>query len=112
MALRLLAVLVTAVLLGGAGGAADVDALLFHGAAGRAAPATPHFEAAGRTGHHADQCLLALRLATGTRAAPIVLPRQFESLPTRGGARRPAAAPERHDPALHQESRAPPSVLA
>lgn len=103
--------LVTVVLLGGAGGAADVDALLFHGAAGRAAAATPHFEAAGRTGHHADQCLLALRLASGRLAASFAFPVRFEGLPLRGAAAAPASAPIRFYPGLHQQSRAPPSAL-
>jgi len=106
---RLFAGLVAALLLGGAGGAADLDALLFHGAA-RTAPASAHFEAA-RTAHHADQCLLALRLATGAGAAPFALPARAEGMAARPAARRPVAAPERFDPGLHQDSRAPPLVL-
>ena len=112
LASRLLAVLAAALLLSGAGGAADLDALLFHGGAAGSTGSSPHFEAAGTTGHHADRCLLVLRLASGTRAPAVALSRRFESLPTRAGSRRPATAPDRHDPALHQESRAPPSVLA
>ena len=109
---RLFTLLVAALLFGGAGGAADLDALVFHGRDAGAAAASPHFEAAGRTGHHADQCLLALRLASGTRATPSLLPGRAEALPARGAARRPVTAPDRFYPGLHQDSRAPPSVLA
>jgi len=109
---RLFAVLVAALLLGGAGGEADLDALLFHGGASGPATTRPHFEAAGTGSHHADQCLLALRLASGTRATPSLLPGRAEALPARGAARRPVTAPDRFYPGLHQDSRAPPSVLA
>ena len=112
LASRLFAALAAALLLSGAGGAADLDALLFHGRAAGTAASPPHFEAAGTTSHHADRCLLVLRLASGARASAVSLSRRFESLQTHAGSRRPATAPQRHDPALHQESRAPPSVLA
>ncbi len=105
---RILALLVAALFLGGAGGAADLDALLFHGAGRAAAPAAAHFEAGGITTHHADQCLLALRLANGRLAAALVFPVRLEGLPLRGAAAAPAVAPARSWPGLHQQSRAPP----
>jgi len=105
---RLLAVLVAALFLGGAGGAADVDALLFHGAGGRAVPAAAHVEAGGAAAHHADQCLLALRLASGRLSTALAFPVRVEGLPLRGAAASPAAAPVRFFPGLHQQSRAPP----
>lgn len=105
---RLLAVLVAALFLGGAGGAADADALLFHRAGGPAAVAAAHFEPGGATAHHADQCLLALRLATGRQTTALAFPVRVEGLPLRGAAPSPAAAPVRFYPGLHQQSRAPP----
>lgn len=112
LASRLFALLVAALLLGGAGGAADLDALLFHGAAGRNAVAAPHFEAGGTSKHHADQCLLALRLASGTKAARSRLPMRLEGTPAPAASRRPVAVPDRFYPGLHQDSRAPPAPLA
>jgi hypothetical protein len=110
--LRSVAVFLAALFLGGVGGAADVDALLFH--AGRAVvPLTgPHYEPAGAPNHHADHCLLTLRVAGG-RSAPsagrmgrAVVPLRTFAGPTL------AAAPLGFLPGLHQESRAPPAALA
>jgi len=109
--IRFPAALVAALLLGGAGGTADLDALLFHRAGGPAAPAVAHLEAGGTTTHHADQCLLALRLASGRLTAAFAFPVRVEGLPLRGAAPAPAAAPIRFYPGLHQQSRAPPSAL-
>jgi hypothetical protein len=105
---RLLAVLVAALFLGGAGGAADLDALLFHGAGGQAVAASTHLEPGGAPAHHADLCLLALRLASGRLSAALTFPVRVEGLPLRGPAASPAAAPARFFPGLHQQSRAPP----
>lgn len=110
-AFRATALLVTALFLGGVGGASDLDALLFHGA-GAPGAAAPHFESAGTTNHHADDCLLTLRLASSRGAPPLGSPIRFESIPQHAVAPRPVGAPQRFLPGLHQDSRAPPAALA
>jgi hypothetical protein len=109
---RVLALLLAAFFLGGVGGASDIDALLFHSHGVEAPRMGPHYEPAGAPNHHADHCLLTLRLHSGNRPAPFHAAGRAEEIPDRLSVPRPAAAPERFDPALHQESRAPPAVLA
>jgi hypothetical protein len=106
---RLTAVLLAALLLGAAGGAADVDALVFHTGHGRATLMEPHYEPAGTTNHHADHCLLTFRIHTGRPAPPPRFPVRSEGVPQHAATRRPAAAPHRFFAGLHQESRAPPT---
>jgi hypothetical protein len=108
---RALAILVAALFLGGVGGASDLDALLFHGAGAPGAAAT-HYEPAGTANHHADNCLLTLRLASGRGAPPLGFPVRFEGIPQHDAAPRQVAAPQRFLPGLHQDSRAPPASLA
>jgi len=108
---RLLAVLVAVLFIGGAGGASDLDALLFHRAAAPGAAAA-HFESSGTTNHHADSCLLNLRVASGRGSLPLGSPVRFEGIPQHTSAPRPVAAPRSFRPGLHQDSRAPPASLA
>jgi hypothetical protein len=108
---RATALLVAALFLGGIGGAADLDALLFH-RAGAPAAAAAHFEASGTTNHHADNCLLTLRVAGANGALPLGSLVRFEGIPQHSAPPRPVAAPQRFLPGLHQDSRAPPAVLA
>jgi hypothetical protein len=106
---RLAAFLLAALFVGAVGGAADADALLFHTGHGHAALMGPHYEPGGSPDHHADHCLLTFRIHTGRRPAPRRFPVRFEGIPQHAAARRPAAAPHRFYPGLHQESRAPPT---
>ena len=108
---RAAALLLAALFLGGVGGASDLDALLFHGA-GAPGAASAHYERAGTTSHHADNCLLTLRVASGRGTASPASPVRFEGIPQRNAAPRPVAAPSRFHPGLHQDSRAPPASLA
>lgn len=110
--LHLTALILAALFLGGVGGAADVDAVLFHGAGAHSAPMGPHYEPAGTTDHHADHCLLGFRISSGRRPASRRCHVRFEGIPQHAAARRPTAAPERFRPGLHQDSRAPPVSLA
>ena len=109
--LRATALLTAALFLGGIGGASDLDALLFHGAGAAGAPGT-HYEPAGSAHHHADNCLLTLRAASGRGAAALDHSLRFDGIPQHEAAPRPVAAPQRFLPGLHQDSRAPPAVLA
>ena len=108
---RILAVLVALLFLGGVGGASDVDALLFHGA-GAPGAAAAHFESSGTTNHHADNCLLTFRVASGRGSLPLGSPVRFEGIPQHTAAPRPVATPRSFHPGLHQDSRAPPASLA
>ncbi len=110
-AFRATALLVAALFFGGVEGASDLDALLFHGP-GAPGAAAPHFESAGTTNHHADECLLTLRLASSRGAAPLGPPVRFDGIPQHAVAPLPMAAPPSFRPGLHQDSRAPPAVLA
>jgi len=109
---RATAVLLAALFLGGVGGAADVDALLFHAGRPVALLPGPHYEPAGGANHHADHCLLTLRVAGGRGAPSLAHFVRIGALPHAAAAPAPAAAPVRFFPGLHQESRAPPSALA
>jgi hypothetical protein len=108
---RATALLVAALFLAGVGGASDLDAVLFHGA-GAQGTAAAHCEPGGTTSHHADSCLLTLRVAGGRGAAPTDSPVRFASIPQHPAAPSPAAAPPTFLPGLHQDSRAPPAALA
>ncbi len=88
---RATALLLAALFLGGVGGASDVDALLFHGAGAPGAAAT-HYEPSGTTNHHADNCLLTFRVASGRGSASLGCPRPLRGHPP---ARRGSAARRR-----------------
>jgi len=105
---RATALVLAALFLGGVGGASDLDAVLFHGA-GTPGAATTHYEPAGSTSHHADNCLLTLRVASGRGAASLDYFVRFEGIPQRAVPPRPVAAPQSFLPGLHQYSRAPPA---
>ena len=109
---RLTAFLLAALFLGGVGGASDLDAFLFHGAGAPGAAAAAHYEPCGTTSHHADNCLLTLRVASGRGAPSLGSPVRFEGIPLHAAAARPLAAPQTFLPGLHQDSRAPPAALA
>ena len=107
---RLLAILVAVLFIGGMGGASDLDALLFHSGT---APATgTHYEPAGATTHHADNCLLTLRVASGRGSFPLASPVRFEGLPQHATGPLPVVVPPTCHPGFHQDSRAPPAALA
>ncbi|HTT66554.1 MAG TPA: hypothetical protein VMF70_00870 [Gemmatimonadales bacterium] len=108
---RATALLVTALFLGGIGGAADLDALLFHGAGAPGAAAT-HYESTGSTHPHADNCLLTLRVASGRGSLPLASPVRFEGLPQHATGPLPVVVPPTFHPGFHQDSRAPPAALA
>jgi len=107
---RLLAVLVAVLFIGGIGGASDLDALLFHGA-GAPGAAAAHVESGGTT-HHADNCLLTLRVASGRGSPALGSPVRFEGIPQHEAVLRRVSAPRSYHPGLHQDSRAPPAPLA
>jgi hypothetical protein len=106
---RVAATLLAAFFVGAAGGAADADALLFHRHDTGAALLGPHYEPAGAANHHADHCLLTFRIHSGRRSTCPRYPARLAGVPEYPAARRPAAAPHRFRPGLHQESRAPPT---
>ncbi len=108
---RLSALLLAALFLGGVGGASDLDALLFHQVGAPAAVAATHYEPAGTTTHHADNCLLTLRVASGRGAPPLGFPVRFEAIPLYATAAHPVSAPRSFLPGLHQDARAPPAPL-
>ncbi len=110
-AFRATAGLLAALFLGGAGGASDVDALLFHRGASVVAAGVSHVESAGESACHTDRCVLALRLANGRVARTLSVPVRFEAIPVLGAASRPDVAPSRFLPGLHLQSRAPPTPL-
>jgi hypothetical protein len=104
--------LLAALFLGGAGGASDLDAFLFHRAGATVASGTAHVETAGNPNCHTEQCVLALRLANGRVAADLRVPVRFEGIPLIATTARPAAEPHRFFPGRHRQSRAPPVFLA
>jgi hypothetical protein len=107
---RVTATLLAALFLGGAGGASDLDAFLFHHV-GAGALFAPHVEAAGNPGCHAEHCVLALRLASGCTEHPLPVAIRYEALPLVAAAAVPAAAPVCFFPGFHRHSRAPPASL-
>lgn len=111
-ATRILAALVAALFFAGDAGASGLDALLYHGAGAPGGVATTHYEPGGAAHHHADQCLLALRLANGRASASLGIAIRFESLPSHAVTARPPAAGHRSFTGLHEQSRAPPADLA
>jgi hypothetical protein len=110
--LRLTGLVLAVLFLGAVGGAADLDALLFHAGRARDPYTGVHYEPAGTANHHADHCLLTFRIHSGRRAAPLRFLVRFEAIPQHATPARPAAAPHRFHPGRHQESRAPPASLA
>jgi hypothetical protein len=108
---RILAALVALLFFGGEAGMSGLDALLFHGPGATASVAVPHVEPGSTTNHHADQCLLAFRLANGRVSPPLGIAIRFEGIPSRALAARPSAEPHRFYTGLHEQSRAPPARL-
>lgn len=109
---RATAVLLAALFLGGVGGTSVVDALLFHMGRPTLSLTGPRYEPLGAPNDHAAHCLLTLRVASGRRSAPVGHFVRYAALPLVAPAPRPAAAPHRFFPGRHQDSRAPPPVLA
>ena len=110
--IRILAVLVAALFFAGEAGMSGLDALLFHGSGAEASVAVPHVEPGSTTNHHADQCLLAFRLANGRVSPSLGIAIRFEGIPSHGVTTRPPAVPHRSYTGLHEQSRAPPAPLA
>jgi len=109
---RAIAVLLTALFLGGAGGTADVDALLFHTGRTVVEPAGPRYEPVGAPHDHAAHCVLTLRVATAPRSPRTGRIVRYVGAPLVDPEPRSTAAPSRFFPGLHQDSRAPPAALA
>jgi hypothetical protein len=109
---RILAALVALLFFGGEAGMSGLDALLFHGPGAAASAAVPHVEPGSTTNHHADQCLLAFRLANSPLAPSLDIAIRFEGIPSRLAAHRPPAILHRSYTGLHEQSRAPPAPLA
>jgi len=101
-----------ALFLGGAGGASDLDAVLFHHAGSVLAAGAAHVETAGNPACHAERCMLALRLANGRVAQPLAMPVRFEGIPQHDAGVRPLSAPRRTPAGPQQQPRAPPASLA
>ena len=104
---RAAGVLLAVVFLASVGGASDLDALLFHSGAGAGAVTGSHFERPGAS-HHADHCLLALRIGAGRRPVFRAIAIRLQAAVLESDAPRPAPAPHRFYPGLHQDLRAPP----
>jgi hypothetical protein len=109
---RATALLLAALLLGGVGGASDLDAFLFHSPGAAAAAAVSHIETAGAPNCHTERCVLALRLANGRVAHALAVSVRIEGMPLIPALARPAAEPLRFFPGRHRQSRAPPGFLA
>ncbi|HVO34120.1 MAG TPA: hypothetical protein VMT21_01065 [Gemmatimonadales bacterium] len=109
---RATALILAALFLGGAGGASDLDAFLFHPAGNSVAAGVPHIETAGNPNCHTERCVLALRLANGRVAHALAVPVRVEGMPLIAVPARPAAEPLRFFPGRHRQSRAPPGFLA
>lgn len=109
---RATALFLAALFLGGAGGASDLDAFLFHRAGASVATGVAHVETFANPNCHSERCVLALRLANGRVAPELRVPVRFESIPLLAIAARPATAPHRFFPGRHRQSRAPPAFLA
>jgi hypothetical protein len=112
LSIRILAVLVAALFFAGEAGMSGLDALLYHGSGATASTAVPHVERGSTANHHADQCLLAFRLANGRVSPSLGLAIRFEGIPSRGVTAPPPAVPPRSYTGLHEQSRAPPAPLA
>ena len=108
---RILAVLLAALFFAGEAGTAGLDAVLYHRDRAAASAAVPHVER-GTTSHHADRCLLAFRLTNGRQSPSLGLAIGLEGVPSRGEPSRPPAEPHRSYTGLHEQSRAPPALLA
>ena len=105
---RVAAALLAALFLGGAGGASDLDAFLFHRGGAAVTAGVAHVENAAGTTCHSERCVLALRLA-GARATPRpALPIRFEAIPQYDAGTRPDSAPRRSPGHNLQQPRAPP----
>jgi hypothetical protein len=109
---RATALLLAVLFFGGAGGASDLDAFLFHRVGAAIATNAPHVETAGNPNCHTERCVLALRLANGRVAQTLAVPVRFAGIPLIAVASRPDAAPHRFFPGRHRQSRAPPAFLA
>jgi len=109
---RATALVLAALFLGGVGGAADLDAFLFHSVGASVAAGVPHIETAGNPNCHTERCVLALRLANGRVAPDLRVPVRFEGMPLITTTARLAAEPHRFFPGRHRQSRAPPAFLA
>ncbi len=83
--------------------------MLFHGRGTVPDPVVTHVEQGNGAGHHADQCLLALRLASGSASPSLGVGIRFEGIPSRNLAVRLPAEPHHFYTGLHQQSRAPPA---
>jgi hypothetical protein len=103
------ALLLAVLFLGGAGGATDLDAFLFHRVGAVVATDAVHIETAGNPNCHTERCVLALRLANGRVAHTLAVPVRFTGIPLLAVAARPDAAPHGFFPGLHLRSRAPPA---
>ena len=106
---RFLAALVALLFFAGEAGTSGLDALLFHGRGSAPDPVVTHIDSGSGAGHHADQCLLALRLASGSVSPSLGVGIRFEGIPSRELAARLPAEPHRYYTGLHQQSRAPPA---
>ena len=108
---RALVALLAALFLGGAGGASDLDAVLFHRAGAVVAAGAAHVETAGNPGCHAERCVLALRLANGRVAQALGVPVRFEAIPLHDAGAQPISAPRRPPANPQQQPRAPPASI-
>ena len=109
---RILAILAAALFFAGETGMSGLDAVLYHGAGAPASAAVRHLERGRTANHHADQCLLAFRLANGRLSPSLGLAIRFEGIPSHGVTARPPAEPHRSYTGLHEQSRAPPTPPA
>ncbi len=109
---RILAGLVALLFFAGEAGTSGLDALLFHGAGAPRAAVAAHYEPGGTTNHHADNCLLTFRLASGRSAPPLAFAVRFEGIPSHAVVPRPPAEPHLYYIGLNEQSRAPPAPLA
>jgi hypothetical protein len=112
-AVRAAALAVATLLLWGETGAADLDALLYHGGGAPAPAAANHVESPGASGrHHADHCLADFRLLARGAVAPAEASGPPPAAPEHAIALPPPALGATGFRGFHQRSRAPPASLA
>ncbi len=109
---RAVAALLAALFFGGAGGASDLDAFLFHRAGASVAGGVSHIETAANAACHAERCLLALRIASGRVANVLRVPVRFEGIPQYEAGTPPAAPPRSLAATFQPQPRAPPASIA
>jgi hypothetical protein len=109
---RVVASFLAALFIGGAGGASDLDAFLFHRAGASVGAGISHIETAANAACHGERCVLALRIANGRVASVLRVPVRFEGIPQYDAGTPPEAPPRSLAATVQPQPRAPPASIA